>query len=153
MNDVDLIKKLNEINECKKKSVYFIKQNIRIVNEIVYNSLYSGEFLLIQNNLNPFPMVQKNVVWYFLNDTNCIFFIKNNIWFNISCENSSVYFIYPSHIQKVESVDDDIVVEYIEFILSHKNIISDRLDSKIECLKPLPEQMDSFINCFRDKLK
>lgn len=159
MNDVDLIRKLEEINECKKQSIDLIKQNIVIINEIIYNSLNAGELLFEQNNFNSMNL-PRAVVWYLLGNMKYVFFIKNNTWFNIVCKNSSTYIGFLPHYidssqktQKTESADDDIVIEYIEFILSNKIFISDKIDSKIESLKQRPEQMDIFINNFRDKLK
>ena len=81
-----------------------------------------------------------------------IFFIKNNIWFNIACENSSIYIGFLPNVQKIESADDDTVIEYIEFIISNKNTISNRMDLKIKKLQTTPEQMNDFINDFQDKI-
>ena len=153
MDCVDLIEKLNEINKCKKEAIAFIKQNIGIINEIIYNSFDPGEFLREKNNANPFQMIsQKAVVWNFLGNMKNIFFIKNNIWFNIACENRSIYIGFLPNVQKIESADDDTVIEYIEFIISNKNTISNRMDLKIKKLQTTPEQMNDFINDFQDKI-
>ena len=156
MNDVDLIRKLEKINECKKQSIDLIKQNIVIINEIIYNSLNVEEPLFEQNTMNP----QRAVIWCSIWNMKYVFFIRNNIYFNIACENSATYIGFlPNYMssilagQKTVSADDDILIEYIEFILSNKIFISSKIDLKIESLKQHPEQMDNFINYFRDKLK
>ena len=154
MNEVDLIRKLEEINECKKQSINFIKQNIGIINEIIYNSFAPGEFLSEKINVNPFQMIsQKAVVWNFLGSMKNIFFIKNNTWFNVACENNSIYIGFPPNAQKIEAADDDIVIEYVEFVLSNKNIISNKIDLKIKGLQEMPDKMNNFINYFQDKIK
>jgi spore cortex formation protein SpoVR/YcgB (stage V sporulation) len=153
MNDVELIKKLNDINECKKQAIDYIKQNIGVINEIIFNSFNAGEYLSEQNNSNPFQMIpQKAILWNFLGDKKNVFFIKNNIWFSISSEASSIYLGFPPNTTKIESADDDIITEYIEFVLSNKNTISNRIDSQIESLKTSPEKINDFINYFQEKI-
>ena len=148
MNDSDLIRKLNEINEYKKQSMDLIKQDIGIINEIIYNSLNAGEVLYEQS----FPIIpQKAVMWNFLGGIKNIFFIKNSVWFNITCENNVGYLGIPPNTIKVESANDDIIIEYIEFLLSNKNIILSKIDLKLKTLKKVPEQLRNFINCFQDK--
>lgn len=162
MNDVDLIRKLEEINECKQQSIDLIKQNIGIINEIIYNSLDPGILFSEQNTMN-LPNIMnpsRAVIWCYMCNIRYVFFIRNNIYFNIACENSATYIGFlPNYMppflagQKTESADDDILIEYIEFILSSKIFISNKIDSKIESLKQFPERMYDFINDFRDKLK
>jgi hypothetical protein len=45
MDEGDLIKKLDEVQECKNTIVKYFRQNLNKVNEIIINSLMPGENL------------------------------------------------------------------------------------------------------------
>jgi hypothetical protein len=151
MNESDLIVKLDEIQECKNKVVEYFRQNLDKINEIIISSLMPGENLIGaqpffgQNNFN-------QVFWNYFGEEKKVIFIKNAKMYDVSDSKNSIYIGFFPYTNKIEFANDELIIEYVNCVISEKEEIINKLENKINYLKNNSIELEKFINIIKEKL-
>jgi hypothetical protein len=157
MNESDLIDKLKEIEDCKQKIIKIFRENIENVNLIIIYSLDEGDFLNDTSSYIPgvsFSNTPINrVKWNTVGFEKKVFFLKNEAFFDVSTNASSFYIKEPFLSTKVQVADDDIIIEYISFVLSQKKVLMQKLKGRAASWESMPKALENFMNESKSEIK
>jgi hypothetical protein len=156
MNENDLTSILDKIQECSQKEIKIIKKYLAKMNFIILKSLDDNEKLIENNNYIP-DMPQpcfspKCVYWCTIDNEKKIIYKKDMTSFDVSDNASRIYIETSFYNLKLELPDNEIITEYISFVLSQKEKIFEHLKNKEHNLEKMPDVLEKFINEIKSKI-
>jgi uncharacterized coiled-coil protein SlyX len=78
--------------------------------------------------------------------------VKNTKIYNVSDSKNSIYIGVPPNVNKIESANDELIIEYINHVISEKEKIINKLENKLKYLKDNSVELEKFISLIKEKL-